>query len=73
MPRSVNPELKDRIESLTADGDRTLSAGELADVIGEVARTLTADLGPLSAASVPESDAPLPPRIRQIMPRRWMS
>jgi chemotaxis protein CheZ len=57
MPRSVNPELKDRIESLTADGKRTLSAGELADVIGEVARTLTADLGPLSAASAPETDA----------------
>lgn len=54
MSRSVNPELKERIASLTAEGDRTLSARELADVIGEVARSLTADLRPLSTQASPE-------------------
>jgi len=61
MPRSVSPELKDRIERLAAEGDRSLSARELADIVGEVARSLTADLGPLSevtpSAGGP-SDAP---------------
>lgn len=56
MPRSVTPELKDRIEGLTAEGGRTLSAQELADVIGEVARSLTADLGPLSVTTPSETE-----------------
>lgn len=47
MPRSVNPELQNCIDSLADEGGRTLSARELADVIGEVARSLTADLDPL--------------------------
>ena len=46
MLRSVNPELRDCLESLKAEGDRKLSARELAEIIGDVARTLTADLGP---------------------------
>lgn len=50
MPRSDIPELRDCIESLKAESDRCLSARELSDIIGEVARTLTVDLGPLSNA-----------------------
>lgn len=50
MPRSGSPELRDCIESLKAESDRCLSARELSDIIGEVARTLTLDLGPLSNA-----------------------
>jgi chemotaxis protein CheZ len=41
-----------------AEGDRSLSAGELSDIIGNVARTLAADLGPLSP-STPAEDAAL--------------
>lgn len=55
MPRSVNPELKSRIDSLANEGARALSAGELADVIGEVARSLVADLDPLRSV-VPDAD-----------------
>ena len=46
MSRSVNPELRDCLENLKAEGDRKLSARELAEIIGDVARTLTSDLGP---------------------------
>jgi len=56
MPRSVAPELKDCIEKLSAEGERTLSARELADIVGEVARTLTADFGPLSNPTPPLVD-----------------
>jgi len=56
MPRSVTPELKDCIEKLSAEGERTLSARELADIVGEVARTLTADFGPLSNPTPPLVD-----------------
>lgn len=56
MPRSVNPELQNRIDSLADEGGRTLSAGELADVIGEVARSLTADLDPLRS-TLPDTGA----------------
>jgi len=62
MSRSEATELKGCIEALMAGGDRSLSAGELSDIIGEVARTLTADLGPLgveatAVAQAPEGDA----------------
>ena len=62
MSRSEATELKGCIEALMAEGDRSLSAGELSDIIGEVARTLTADLGPLgvaekTVAQAPEGDA----------------
>lgn len=56
MPRSVTPELKDRIKTLMAEGDRMLSARELADIIGEVAQSLTADLGPLSVTPPSETE-----------------
>ncbi len=52
MSRSEATELKGCIEALKAEGDRSLSAGELSDIIGEVARTLTADLGPLGTQTV---------------------
>jgi len=51
MSRSEPAELKGCIEALMAEGDRSLSAGELSDIIGEVARTLTADLGSLGTPS----------------------
>jgi chemotaxis protein CheZ len=46
MSRSVNPELMGCLENLKAEGDRKLSARELSEIIDDVARTLTADLGP---------------------------
>jgi chemotaxis protein CheZ len=59
MPRSADPGLRDCLERLTADGDHRLSARELADIIGEVAQTLTADLQPLSVAGTePGTAAP---------------
>jgi hypothetical protein len=61
MSRSEATELKGCIEALMAEGDRSLSAGELSDIIGEVARTLTADLGPLgnpmAAGEAPKGEA----------------
>ena len=51
MSRSDATELKGCIEALMAGGDRSLSAGELSDIIGEVARTLTANLGSLGTPS----------------------
>lgn len=50
MTRSVSSGLEGRLDSLKAEGDRRLSARELAEIIGEVARTLTADLAPLGVA-----------------------
>jgi chemotaxis protein CheZ len=57
MPRSADPGLRDYLEQLTADGDHRISARELADIIGEVAQTLTADLQPLSVAGTEPSVA----------------
>jgi chemotaxis protein CheZ len=51
MSRSETTELRGCIEALMAEGSRSLSAGELSDIIGEVARTLTADLGSLGTPS----------------------
>jgi len=48
MQRSENPELRSRVAALMAESERSLSARELSDIISEVARTLTSDLGPLS-------------------------
>lgn len=61
MSRSESTELKGCIEALKTEGERRISADELSDIIGEVARTLTADLGPLgepAAAGGSESDPP---------------
>ena len=46
MSRSESTGLESCIDALKADGTRTISADELSDIIGEVARTLTADLEP---------------------------
>ena len=61
MSRSVDPGLRDCLERLRADGDRRLAAHELADIIGEVAQTLTADMRPLGnaiQAVMPDADQP---------------
>jgi chemotaxis protein CheZ len=50
MTRSASSGLEGRLDSLKAEGDRRLSARDLAEIIGEVARTLTADLAPLGVA-----------------------
>ena len=51
MSRALDRGLSDRLGRLRADGDRRLSAGELAEIIGEVAKTL------IAAAVPPDSPA----------------
>ncbi|MPY74073.1 MAG: hypothetical protein GEU87_07415 [Alphaproteobacteria bacterium] len=46
MTRSVDRGLNDCLEHLRGEGDRRLSARELADIIGEVAQTLIAGSNP---------------------------
>lgn len=50
MSRSVDRGLDDRLEHLRVEGDRRLSARELADIIGEVAQTLTAGSSPIDGS-----------------------
>jgi chemotaxis protein CheZ len=64
MSRSVNPELMGCLENLKAEGDRKLSARELAEIIGDVARTLTADLAPTTHSIEPAATSGEPDAVR---------
>ncbi len=60
MSRALDRGLSDCLRQLEADGDRRLSASELADIVGEVARTLVAVSVPLDSSvrsSLPEGVA----------------
>jgi chemotaxis protein CheZ len=66
MSRSETTELKGCIEALKAEGERRISADELSDIIGEVARTLTADLGPLGEPAAADGGSePDPAPVRE--------
>lgn len=58
MSRALDRGLSDRLDRLGAEGDRRLSATELADIIGEVAQTLVVGSIPLDSsipADLPEN------------------
>lgn len=67
MSRSVNSELMGCLENLKAEGDRKLSARELAEIIGDVASTLTADLGPTTSITEAPSASGAPDAMHQVV------
>ena len=67
MSRSVNPELMGCLENLKAEGDRKLSARELAEIIGDVASTLTADLGPTTSITEAPAAGGAPDAMHQVV------